>query len=392
MNINQIRLLAVCLLATFVISGVVTTMGLITPVAAEQFGISVTDMASRFTWFTGGVFVGYIASFVIFDRMSIRTALYLSYGAAVVAFVLMHLLDDLSALAILFSVSGLAISVAVCGSGTLITQLWKDHARQTVIVAQDALFNGGGVVFSAMAAWFTARALPFSSTYLVVVGVILLVLVLAVLSDFRKDLLQEHDEDGPITTYWNAGIVIMGISLALFMLAKIAVFIWAPQFVVERFDGDGALAGQFMGNVFIAALIGSLAGTWLVSRVSVKILVYIYVCVSAFAVWQLLSVATVQSALLLAYVYGFSVSATFNAYVAFALTLVPKPSHRNIAYMLVMSSLGSSLAPLASSGMVEAGGEIAASLWFCVVVLLVVLGSLVAGELLGGRGAANDDF
>ena len=60
--------------------------------------------------------------------------------------------------------------------------------------------------------------------------------------------------------------------------------------------------------------------------------------------------------------------------------------------MLVMYSLGSSLAPLASSGMVEAGGEIAASLWFCVVVLLVVLGSLVAGELLGGRGAANDNF
>jgi fucose permease len=352
-------------------------MGLITPAAAEFFGVDVTSMAAQFTWLTGGVFAGYLLSFIVFDHFPIKAVLIVVYVTCIASLVFIHMATDYEDIAIGFTVFGVAISLASCGSGTLITQIWSGSARQTVLVAQDAMFNGGGVVFSMATTWFITNSLPFSSTYLVITGIIVFVLILSFVTNFRKDLNKEVQEDSEGKTEWNAGIIIMGISLLLFMMAKISMFIWAPQYVEQKFEVGSEYSGQFMSNIFTAALIGSLAGTWLVSRMNVKYLLYIFVLMSAGSIWLLTTASSIETMLLLAFVYGVSISATFNAYVAFALTFIAIPTHRNIAYMLVMSALGSSAAPFFSSMVVESTGDIEDAMMFCLVTLLVVIGSLV---------------
>lgn len=140
-----------------------------------------------------------------------------------------------------------------------------------------------------------------------------------------------------------------------------------------------------MSNIFTAALIGSLAGTWLVSRMNVKYLLYLFVLISTLSVWLLTSVKTVDAVLLLGFLYGISVSATFNAYMAFALSFVAVPTHRNIAYLLLMSGLGSSFAPLVSSQAVNISGEIVSALWLCFAVLILVVATLATSEWMSKR-------
>ncbi|MGI9289012.1 MAG: MFS transporter [Pseudomonadales bacterium] len=367
-------------MATFVISGFVTTMGLIIPRAAEHFGVDAVSMSSQFTWFTGGVFAGYLLSFIVFDRFSIKQVLLASYAISLASILLIHLSSSYLLLAGWLASFGIAISIAVCGSGTLITRLWTGRARQTVLVAQDAMFNGGGVIFSGLTTWLITKTFPFSSTYLVVAGIIVFVMLIAALSNFKSDDVVVTDEEGDLKTEWNVGFILIGISLLLFMTAKISIFIWAPQYVEERFSVTSAVSGQFMRNIFTAALIGSLAGTWLVSRINVKYLLYGFALVSTASVWLFTQVGDVNSMLLLGFLYGISVSATFNAYMAFALTFVAVPTHRNIAYMLLMSGLGSSFAPLVSSQAVSMGGEIIDALWLCFGFLLLVIATLAIGE------------
>ena len=140
-----------------------------------------------------------------------------------------------------------------------------------------------------------------------------------------------------------------------------------------------------MSNVFSAALIGSVAGTWLVSRVDIKYLVYGFILVSLLATTLLTWVEYLDGMLMLAFVYGISVSATFNAYVAFSLSQLSSPTHRNIAYMLLMSALGSSFAPLFSSMMVEKTGSMETALVACAVTLVVVALILAIVEILSQR-------
>ena len=252
------------------------------------------------------------------------------------------------------------------------------------------MFNGGGVIFSALATWFATQTLPFSSTYIVVAGIIVAVMLTACWSNFSADQVVASDEGANLKTEWNAGIILIGISLLLFMTAKIGMFIWAPQYVAARFSSGGALPGQFMSNIFTAALIGSLAGTWLVSRMNVKYLLYIFVLISTLSVWLLTNVKTADSILLLGFLYGISVSATFNAYMAFALSFVVVPTHRNIAYLLLMSGLGSSLAPLVSSQAVSISGDIVSALWLCFAVLILVVVTLAMGEWISKQRSAQE--
>ena len=364
-------------------------MGLIIPSAAAHFDVEVTAMASQFTWFTGAVFVGYILSFVVFDKFSIKRVLITSYITCIAAILLIHFTSNFIMLAVWFAVFGVAISLVACGSSTLITQIWEGKARQTVLVAQDALFNGGGVIFSMTATWFVAGMFPFSSTYLVVAGIIICTLGMIFTSNFDREVISSGAEGSTdasevefVKTQWNLGIIMVGISLMLFMLAKIAMFIWAPQFVEQKFEVDGAVSGEFMSNVFTAALIGSLAGTWLASRMNVKYLLYIFVLVSTASVWLLTSTDDIELMLLLAFAYGISISATFNAYMAYALSFVAIPTHRNIAYMLVMSALGSSLAPVSSSMAVDLTGDMADALLFCFGILVLVVITLGISEIL----------
>ncbi len=381
-NINKLQLLVLCLLATFIISGIVTTMGLITPSAAEHFAVDVTSMAAQFTWLTGGVFGGFLLSFVVFDYFSIRQVLIATYVMCITSLLMIHAATNYQLLALWMAVFGVAISLASCGSGTLITQLWSGKARQTVLVAQDAMFNGGGVIFSLTATWFITNSYPFSSIYVVVAAIITFALILSLVSNFERDLASSPEEEGQGKTEWNVGIILTGISLMFFMLAKISMFIWAPQFVEQKFNVGADASGQFMSNIFSAALIGSLAGTWLVSRINVKYLLYTFVITSALSIWLLTTASNIDTVYLVAFIYGLSISATFNAYVAFSLSFVAIPTHRNIAYMLLMSALGSSGAPYFSSLVVETTGDIQNALLFCLGVLMMVITSLGVCEIL----------
>ena len=153
-------------------------MGLIVPKAAEFFHVGVTEMASQFTWFTGAGLIGQFISFFIFDYFSIKRVMLLSHLVCGLSLVAVHLTVNFELLAIPFFCFGVAISTALCGSSTLIAQVWDGRVRHAAIVGQDAMFNGGGVIFAALTSWFLSHSLPFSSTYLVTFGVITLVIVL----------------------------------------------------------------------------------------------------------------------------------------------------------------------------------------------------------------------
>ena len=140
-----------------------------------------------------------------------------------------------------------------------------------------------------------------------------------------------------------------------------------------------------MANVFLAAFIGSLFGTWIASRVQVRFLLYSFVVVSVLAVYAMSAVQSVGLMLLLGYCYGISVSATYNSYVAYGLSFVVNPSHKNVVYLQLMSGLGSTLAPFVSSKIVESTGSTGTAIQFCFAILLIVAITLMVTDFLYRR-------
>ena len=72
MTLNQTRLMLIPLLATLIMAGFVTTVGLVTEPASQHYGVSITDVASQFSWLTAGVFIGGILAFFVFDYVLLK--------------------------------------------------------------------------------------------------------------------------------------------------------------------------------------------------------------------------------------------------------------------------------------------------------------------------------
>ena len=372
------------LLATLIMAGFVTTIGLVTEPAADHFGVSISDIASQFSWLTAGVFVGGILAFFIFDHLPIKLVTIGSYLAAIVLIILLNRLKAYAFLPILLGLIGNFFAIVVCGGVTIITQQWRGHRSQMIMVAQDAMFNGGGIAFAALTTWFVVNSYGWSAVYLVVTLFLGFVVILAAVTSFEPAYEAEENESDEVEQ-WNLGIILVGVSLLLFMTAKIAIFVWAPQFVQQTFESGPELAGEFMGNVFLAAFLGSLAGTWLASKISVRFLLYGFVLVSLLSVYAISSAQSTSSILFLGYCYGLSVSATYNSYVAFGLAFVSNPSHKNVVYLQLMSGLGSTVAPVVSSLVVHEAGSTRSALQLCFVLLLTVVLTLVISDALYRR-------
>ena len=370
------------LLAALIIAGFATTIGLLTEPAANHYGVEITDVAAQFTWFTGGVFLGGILAFFVFDYVSIKAVMLWSYLTAIALISWLHISTNYALLPVLLLLIGALLAIVLCGGVTVVTQQWLGKTRQMLLVAQDAMFNGGGIVFSAAATWFVLHQFGWSSVYLVAAGLIGIVVLLAMFSSFRPAIEQDEETQKASVGVWNGGIILVGISLMLFMMAKISIFVWAPQFIQQTFDVGPDVGGQFMANIFTAAFVGSLFGTWAASKIEVRYLLYGFAVISILSTFAFNVMESVSAILILGYCYGISVSATFNSYVAFGLSFIDQPSHKNVVYLQMMSGFGSTLAPFVSSMIVETTGSINSAMRFCFVTLLVVGGTLFICNLL----------
>ena len=372
---NRIRLVAICIIAAFLMSGFVNPIGLISEPVSSAFGIPITSAVSAFGYFTFGVFAGYVVSFYIFDYLSFRLVVITGYLFLTAGIALLYAVETTVSLSILLFCLGVIASVEGCGAGTLISVNWQGRQRQVILIAQDAMFNGGGIIFTALTTWFITSEFHWASTYSVVAVIAIVLVGLAAITNLEPPT--EQDWDSKYVTKWNPGIVLVGVSMGMFMTAKISIFIWAPQYAVERFAADVNSSGNLLTNIFIGAFTGSLIGTWLVSKIRIAYFLMMMLALGTTGMWLMISASDLEAAILTAYLVGASVGATYNGYTAFALTFVEKPTHKHIAYILTTGGIGSAIAPWISSAGVEKLGTITDTLFACFLLQLFVLANVV---------------
>ena len=140
----------------------------------------------------------------------------------------------------------------------------------------------------------------------------------------------------------------VGVLIMLFMTAKLTFIVWAPQYLEQEFGASPRQAGNLMSNVFQAAFLGSLIGTYVVSKVQIHHFLAVMILTGVAATFLMLTTQDLHVVTAAGYLFGLSVSATFNSYMAFALSFVASPNHRHVAYMLLAGAVGSAVGPFIS--------------------------------------------
>jgi fucose permease len=171
-----------------------------------------------------------------------------------------------------------------------------------------------------------------------------------------------------------------------FMAAELTVIVWAPQYLEQELGALPRQAGAVMSNVFRAAFIGSLVGTYIVSKVQIRHFLAMMILTGVIAIFVMLASDNLQIATAMGYLFGLSVSATFNSYMAFALGFVDSPNHKHVAYMLLVGAVGSGIGPLISGQSVIATETMRTPIVMAFALMALVL---VGVFLIGARNMSK---
>lgn len=362
---NEWRLIGIALLVTFIISGFASQIGVLVGPVAEAFNLEFTSVAAQFTFLTGGMFIGMILPFVIFDHVRIRTVLIVGYSLIFLMTVGLAFKNDVTTMSMYLGLVGTLLGITMCAGGAVVAQTFFEKKRQTVLVAQDATYNLAGAIFPITTSFLLAKGLSWTWAYVSVGFFILIIVLLAAISRFDFDSLSPSESESKVE--WNVGIYLAGVCLFLFMLAQITLVTWLPQYAEQRFSIPSDQSGELIANLYTAALISALVSVYVVHKVKIIYYLYFVVSLGLLSVLWISQTDSGESLFRIAYLLGISVSATFNSLLAYGLLFIAKPKHKNVTFLYFVSGLGTALAPLVSSATVKQFSSTSAAITLCIL-------------------------
>ena len=378
-NKNDLRLTSISLLANLVTAGFFTVIGLLIGPISQQFGIELTSVTKQFSWLTGCYFVGSMVTFFILDYVSTRTMLLIYAGVILLAAIFAVFNTGRTLLPMILGVIGLLSGIAICIAGTIISKIWRHKHQQIALLSQDVAFNIGGVIFPFSAAYILATGMQWGFSYIVAALGLIVVLYLSVISSFEFEAKPPHGEEEKIKTELNSSVVLAGIFLFLVVVSKYIIIVWLPNYAETYLDATTLQSGELIAKVFGVALIGSVIGTVLIAKVNLTLFIATAVLIGFLSSLQFTKMPDIKGLMLMASIFGLSLSVLWNGFVAYGVALLRRPSHKHVSYIIFCGGAGATVTPLVSGIFVESYGvfavlDVVAALYGIVFLTIVVHG------------------
>ena len=376
--LNKASLTSLCLLISFTLGGLSSQIGLLVSPIADSFGLTNTAAASQFSWLTGGILAGNLLAAPALRFFDIKHVVISCYAVLIACSVGLHLNSAFQLVPWLFAAIGLAAGVGVCAASTIIAQIWQAKKRQSLLVAQDAFFNSGGMAFPAAVGFLLAHHFAWSWGFLNIAAVGVVIVLLALLSRFEEaDQSQQHES---VSSDWPPGLMVAGASLFLIIVCFVTITIWLPVHIESSFAAPPGQAAAVIAKIFFTALVGSLIFTFVVMKVSIERFIAAVVFIGSVCALLFVNAPTMGALTIVAYAYGLAIAAVYHSFIAWGLSYTKHPTYKHVTFLYVCPGIGGTIAPFASSLVVESFG-ISAAFMLCsllygaVLAMVLILGA-----------------
>jgi MFS family permease len=383
--INRLLLTLMSLLISFTLGGLSSQIGLLVSPIAEAFDLAQTTAAAQFSWLTGGILAGNVLAAPVLRYFNIRYVVACCYVVLIACSICLHTVSTFLLVPVFFSVIGIAAGIGVVAASTIIAQIWQARQRQGVLVGQDAFFNSGGMVFPALIGFLLGHQFAWSWGFLNVAVVGVVIVVLAAVSRFGPAQRSESGE--PSASDWPLGLLVAGACLFLIIVCFVTITVWLPIHAEGAFEASPEETAGVISKIFLTAFIGSFLFAFVVMRVAIQRFIAAVVSIGCICAYLFVKVGSVNDLGIVALAYGFAIAAVYHSFIAWGLSYTKMPNFKHVTFLYVCPGFGGTVAPFASSKIVEYS-SISAAFYVCSMLYFVVLIAVVAlGVYDANRGA-----
>ncbi|MBT8080371.1 MAG: MFS transporter TsgA [Gammaproteobacteria bacterium] len=377
---NKIRITGAGFLAYFVMSAIISPLGVVTGSIAARYGVSVTEATASFTWLTTGILVGTLLAIFIFDYFRLKSVILGGVVVICLSIYAIYAFSSFTVVVVSLGFIGTACGIELAAAAVAITELFEERLRASMLLLTDSFYSTAGVISTSLGGFLIAREFHWSSAYLPAFVTALMVGLLALTSRYPATIERAKDDTSKNeNAEWPLSVHLVGAAMLIYLVGVTSINSWIPNYSQDRMGLDIATAGLLVSRLFFGMFIGQLITFFLVLRLPLRPLILVYafmaMTMSGF-LWATDAAAQLQLAM---FVLGLLTGGLFKTVLTYGTTLVAHPSPKMVSYLIFCASFGTAIAPFVSAIIVDLL-DMRAVLQFATLCYAVMLAMLLAAQ------------
>ena len=389
-------------LAYFVMSAIISPLGVISAPIATYYDISTTTATATFTYLTTGILIGTLVAIFIFDFFRLKQVVIGGVILIVTCIYAIYAIRIFSVFSVSLGLIGIGCGIELSAAAVVISKSYADKMRASMLLLTDSFYSIAGVLSTALAGWFIAREYHWSSAYLLATLASVVIAGLALSSKYPDtevdafetqgtnlapdnvtpegiaDAWEQINEESLLANEnWPVSVHLVGVAMLVYLIGFVSIYSWVPNYAQETFGVSVESSGIVVSRFFLGMIIGQLVMFFLVLKFPLRNLIIIYAILATLFTILLWLVETADHLQLAMLTLGLATGGLFKTVLTFGTTVVNNPSPKMVSYLIFHAGFGTAIAPFISSFIVESWDMSAAlqlvSVCYGLMVVLLLL-------------------
>ncbi len=343
-------------LCYFVMSSLVSQIGVVSAPMAQHFNMKITEVVPLFSFLTGGSFAGIFVTLFVFHYLSVRQVLLLCSALLVFAASANYLLDSIAFVPIGFAIMGVAGGVGMSAAAVTIASAFDVEHRASMLVGADLFYSAGGFLIVTLVAFMAAAGVVWSSGYLAVGAVSVVIFCFTLIARF-PDSKDESFEMGsrPKKEPWGINVYLIGAAMFFYVAGQTAFIVWAPTYLSGIFAVGPQEAGSAVSNYWGAGLFGFIISAIVLQRVGTSKFLIVVTAIGTLLTGVLMYAPSESTFIAVSGLLGLVTIGSMGGMISLGVHQQENPSVSLVPFLLCCASLGGTISPVVSSYLVGAG-------------------------------------
>lgn len=339
-------------LSYFVMSAIISPLGLVSGALASRYDISLTAATALFSYLTTGVLIGSFLSIFANPRFGSRTVILGASGVLFFTILAMRAVDLATFLPIAFLIIGSACGLLLAAAAIVLTAVYREPHRPSALLATDSFYSFAGFATTPLAGWVIAQSMHWTFAYAVAALVALAIAGIAYFTKYPPEMTAPKSAEGN-TERWPPAVFFVGAALFVYLVSFVFVYSWAPAYAASEFGVAAGAAGGLVSRFFLGLFFGQLVMFFLALRVDVRLLLGVVgagAVLATIGLWTSASAGQFGMSLM---ALGLVAGGILKPLIAYGAQAAQRPTSRLIGFYMFSTALGSSIAPALGAFIVE---------------------------------------
>ncbi len=244
-----------------------------------------------------------------------------------------------------------------CGMGILLPSafhvtllLYDAKVRAAKSIAVTFFYAVGSIAGPMLAGLALDRGVTWQGVYYALT-VMLLAVIAGTFLPQLKNFAPKKASRNEAEVVWSINVFLAGLSVFCFMISEFIFGYWIIQYLMDRLAVGVVMASAALSLWWTCITTGRLAGSFILSRISLAKYIIVSATIASIAYLGLLGAATYVQAMVLIGIKGFAYSSLYPTLISFGTFQTPKPSPRTTSFFLASGSAGIIFSVLLSSSL-----------------------------------------